>query len=180
MKQWAKTIVYESLAALLTVWAILRCTALCGADLLALQNSLHSAEWTLLILACVWIGTAIYIKRSHVRQHADLRADVWFGLAVGAVQMILWIVFFWTYGGLSSVIDVSGLRARNFLIVCMSGLPLPFAVRAAILAFFSQDEHRTRRLILSGIAAALLVAYVVLMLCGSLMSTLPVPSAKLR
>ncbi|MBR3289511.1 MAG: hypothetical protein IKI63_01895, partial [Clostridia bacterium] len=101
--------------------------------------------------------------------------DVWFGAGVGAALLVLWFVFFWVYGGLSAVTDVAGVRVRNTGIVAMSALPLPFALRGAVLAFFSQDENRARRVTLCVIAGVLILGYILLIVCGGLMNTLPVP-----
>ena len=176
MNRSIKVIVFEAIAVLLTVWALVRCAALGSADALVAQGGLRAAEMTLLVLACVLIGGAVYLARAHKRRHPDLRADVWFGLGFGAVLLILWFVSFWTFGGLSGVTASAGVRARNFLIVCMSAVPLPFILRAAVLAFFSKDEHRTRRVILCAASGALLLGYACLLIFGGLMNTLPVPA----
>ena len=178
MNRSVKVIVYESITALLTAWALLRCAALASADQLAAQGGLRTAEMTLLILACALIGGAVYLKRAHARKTPDLRPDVWFGLGIGAVLLVLWFVSFWMFGGLSGVTEAAGIRARNFQIVCMSALPLPFAVRAAVLAFFSKDEHAARRVILCAVAGAVLLVYGCLLVFGGLMNTLPVPATR--
>jgi len=176
MKQSVKSIVYEIIAVVLTVWAALRCAALGGADALTAQGGLRAAEMTLLVLACVLIGGAVYLSRAHARKNADLRRDVWFGLGVGLVLLFLWFVSFWMYGGVSDVTAAAGVRARNFAIVCMSALPIPFLLRAAALAVFSKDEDRTRRLALCVIAGVCVLGFAALIVCGVLMNTLPVPA----
>ena len=176
MNRSIKVIVYEAITVLLTAWALLRCASLGSADQLVAQGGLRAAEMTLLVLFCALIGGAVYLKRAHARKHPELRADVWLGLGVGVALLILWFVSFWTYGGLSAVTDTAGVRARNFLIVCMSALPLPFVLRAAVLAFFSKDEHRARRVTLCIVAGVLLISYICLLVFGGLMNTLPVPA----
>lgn len=178
MKAYRKTIVYECLTAALLLWAALRCAALASPDMPTAQGGLRAAEMTLLVLGCAGVGGAVYAGRAYARKQRELRADVWFGVGVGIGLLILWFVLFWGYGGLSAVTDAAGIRARNTGIVAMSLLPLPFAVRAAVLAFFSKDENRTRRAILCVIAGVLLAGYGTLIVCGGLMNTLPAPAGR--
>lgn len=176
MKQSTKIIVYEALAAALMLWAALRCAALGSADLLAAEGGLRAAEMTLLVLGCIVLGVSVYGGRSFARRQKDLRADVWFGVAAGAALMIGWFVLFWGYGGLTAVTDTAGVRARNTAIIAMTLLPLPFLIRGAVLAFFSKDERRARRVTLCVIAGVCLLVYAGLILSGVLLNTLPVPA----
>ena len=177
MKLWVKTLIYEIVTALALAWAVWRCALIGSADMLVAQGGLRSGEMTLLVLGCILLGMALYGGRAYARRDKTLKADVWFGAGVGVLLLIGWFLFFWTYGGLTSVVTAAGVRARNGMIVAMSLLPLPFEARAGVLAFFGKEDDRAKRLIVRVIAAALLLVYVVLIVFGGLMNTLPVPAA---
>ena len=88
---------------------------------------------------------------------------------IGLVLMILTVFVVVSYGGMEGTFDKTGHTAVNLNIVLLSAMPLPFLIRAVILAVGAGRENpagRTGLLIACGMVAA---AMVILLFTGGVM-----------
>lgn len=95
--------------------------------------------------------------------------DSLFLVATGGTLMLLTVFVVVYYGGMEGSFDESGHTAVNLNIALFSALPLPFLVRAVVLAVGAGRENpsgRTGLLIACGMVA---LALVILLFTGGLM-----------
>lgn len=167
---WIKTVGYPLLTGVLLWLSVSWQSAMRTATR---ETAFFHALFGCFVISCCLIGAALYAWIGYVRRVREHRADVWLCLTVGAALMVLTLVAFFRYGGLESISHEEGARAENFLMVVLSVLPLPFTVRALTLALPGPRESRTLRYTAWGLAAASVLAYVLLTVCGGLFRLVP-------
>ncbi len=137
------------------------------------QESLAAAYFQsnlyLFIMAAACLGTAVYSYRAYTRRHREHAADSLFLLLLGIVLMVAAVLTMVSFGGLGEEFTKTGYTAANVNIVLMSALPLPFLIRAIVLAVSCgrhEPSRRTPALIACGVVAA---AYVLCLALGGMM-----------
>ena len=134
-----------------------------------LEENYFRSDGVLFLIAATVLGVGVYSWLSYTRRHREHRMDSLFLVATGGTLMLLTVFVVVYYGGMEGSFDESGHTAVNLNIALFSALPLPFLVRAVVLAVGAGRENpsgRTGLLIACGMVA---LALVILLFTGGLM-----------
>lgn len=145
----------------------------------ALQTAMHTeggleenyfrSDLALFLIAATVMGIGVYSWISYTRRHKEHLPDSLFLTIIGLVLMMLTVFVVVSYGGMEGTFDKTGHTAVNLNIVLLSAMPLPFLIRAVILAVGAGRDNpagRTGLLIACGMVAA---AMVILAFTGGVM-----------
>lgn len=132
------------------------------------------SELLLLLAGCGLSGVGAYSFFAYTKRHREHRADSWFLAACGGAILLLAIVTLCRFGGMTEQnFSETSLAAVNLNIMLASALPLPFLVRAVILAC---GVEQTRKRLIGWVAVAVAAAlFITLAACGVLLRTVDFP-----
>lgn len=166
LTRFAKAILYLAFTALLLLISTLFHAAMHSEG--GLEEGYFRSNSYLFILAAVLLGTAVYSYAAYTRRHSEHRTDSLLFFLVGLALMVTVIFAILQYGGLEGFFEESGYTAANINIVVLTALPLPFLIRAVVLACSTGETSRARRLGAAIAAVVLVAAAVVLVAVGGL------------
>ncbi len=167
ISRFLKSILYLVLALALTVISTMLQLAFQKSDTLA--GAYFQSNLYMFVMAAACIGTSVYSFRAYTRRHREHASESVFLLVVGIVLMIASIVTVVSFGGLGEEFTEAGYTAANVNILLTTALPLPFLVRAFILAISCARHEPSRRLpalIACGIVTAV---YLLSLIFGGMM-----------
>lgn len=164
ISRFAKCIVYEVVTALLLGIGVAFQTAMHNPG--GPETAYFRSGTFLFLLAITLIGTAVYSFLSYTRRHRQHRADSLFWLLTGLAVMTVSLVVFFLFGGLERPFPETGYTAVNVNVAVLTVLPVPFLVRAFVLALSTREEQRAKRRGVQIAALALTVVLAVLLAAG--------------
>ena len=135
----------------------------------SVEENYFRSDGVLFLLAATVLGIGVYSWLAYTRRHKEHQRDSLFLILTGLALMLLTIFVVVNYGGMEGTFDQSGHTAVNLNIVLLSALPLPFLIRAVVLAVGAGEENASGRkglLIACGMVTA---ALLLLMFTGGLM-----------
>ena len=135
------------------------------------ENAFFETLFFAFAIACVLIGGAAYAFLSYVRRHPTYRSDVILCGVTGLLLMVVALVCFLRYGGVSGAFDEEGYRIVNWCTVLLSVLPLPFFLRAGAAAIPAGPDRRMN-LVKRIVALCGMALYAVLIITGHLFTAL--------
>lgn len=180
VSRFAKTIAYVAAAMAVTVLAVWMAAPLYAAGLsdepmytsAGLVAGYLRSVVLLFVTACGVLGVGVYSFFAYTRRHREHRRDSWFLLAVGGVMLLAAVVVICRFGGMSEEnFTTDSYAAINLNLMLIGALPLPFLVRAAIVA--CGVRGRTQRIVVWALIAAAVVFFVSLAATGHLLHTIP-------
>lgn len=164
LTRFAKAILYILLTAVLLALSSVFQTAMHTEG--KLEEHYFQSNSFLFIFAAVLLGSAVYAYLSYTRRHREHLSDNLILFAVGLALMVTVVTVVLSYGGLEGPFTESGYTAVNINIIVLSVLPLPFWIRAGVLAFSTREDSRIRRRIVQTGFFLLTAAVIVLAATG--------------
>lgn len=164
MKSFVKALTYELFSALLiglSVWwqQAIRMDG-------NIEHGYRLAFFGCFLLACCVMAVAFTIRSLHLKELKPFKSEITFGIFFGIVLIVLMVINFFVYGGLSGSFEESGYTASNIMLLFLSVLPLVGLVYSLIYVLYSKDENASRKKLILFLCVALWVIYILLAVFG--------------
>lgn len=169
---FVKTIAYATAALLAIGFSVWTVGPMYSSD--EIVTAYLRSELLLFLAGCGFLGMGAYSFFAYTKRHREHRADSWFLMICGLAILVLSIVTFCRFGGMTeNNFNETSLAAVNLNVMLASALSLPFLVRAVIVAFGVQAKQQ--RLIGWAAVAVAVAVFVALAACGHLLHTVEFP-----
>ncbi|HJD24091.1 MAG TPA: hypothetical protein H9694_08100 [Firmicutes bacterium] len=163
ISRFLKTVLYAALALVLTFVSTMLQLGFQSPD--TLSGAYFQSDLYLFVAAAACLGTAVYSYRAYTSRHREHTSDSLFLLIVGIALMIAAVVTVVSFGGLGEEFTQTGYTAANVNILLMTALPLPFLIRAFVLAASCGRHEPSRRIpavVVCGVATLALILSIAL------------------
>lgn len=167
VSRFLKLVLYLVLALALTIFSTMLQRAFQNTE--TLSSAYSQSNLYLFVVAAACLGTAAYSYRAYTRRHREHASDSLFLLIVGIVLMIASIITTVSFGGLEEEFTQIGYTAANVNILLTTFLPLPFLVRALVLAASCSRHEPSRRVPAFVACGIVLVVYLLSLTLGGMM-----------
>lgn len=164
ISRFAKAVTYLAATVLLLALAVWLQFGFHAAD--GPEDAYFHANTALFWIAVACLGTAVYSYRAYTRRHREHAGDSLILLFIGGLLLASQTAMLVLYGGLTAPFGESGYTAVNVQMLLLAVLPLPFLIRATVLAFGRREPMRPAARRSVRIVCAVLAAAVVALLAS--------------
>ena len=108
-----------------------------------MEHGFRLAVFGSFLFAVSMLGFSIAFLTMRSETIKLFRGDLWFLTITGFLYLLLTLICFFIYGGLSGSFGKDGYAAVNYMVVILSLLPIPFLAKLTISVFLSEEEKKT-------------------------------------